>query len=110
MHEQSPGRMNNGVFGPWDACPKGAFAVGFRARFSPFHGAVHTPDKRNMGVAAIHLLCEDPPGRPMRWSPVYISSNEVRRGKLSFFEGNGWGSDFIFFLNLGLLRHHRLPL
>ncbi len=95
MHEQSPGRMNNGVFGPWDACPKGAFAVGFRARFSPFHGAVHTPDKRNMGVAAIHLLCEDPPGRPMRWSPVYISSNEVR-GKISFFEGNGWGFGIFF--------------
>ncbi len=84
VHEQSPGRMNNGVFGPWDACPKGAFAVGFRARFSPFHGAVHTPDKRNMGVAAIHLLCEDPPGKPMRWSPVYISSNEVR-GEILFF-------------------------
>ena len=79
--ELPPGPMNNGVFGPWDACPKGYFAVGFRVRSSRFRGNIHVMDKRNMGVSAVHLLCEQPSWAPgeehLRWRPMYLASNEV---------------------------------
>ena len=78
VHELDPGPMNNGVFGPWDACPRGSHAVGVRSRFSPNAGNVHVPGKRSMGLASVHLLCEDPPSGGLVWRPIYVSSNEVR--------------------------------
>ena len=75
VHEQPQGALNNGVFGPFDACPRGRFAVGVRTRFSPYHGHLHVPGRRNMAIASVHLLCQDE--HALQWSPTYIASNEV---------------------------------
>lgn len=74
--QQDPGPMNNGVFGPYSACPRGSFAVGFRTRFSAYHGNIHVLGNRNMAIAGVHLLCED--REDLAWKPFYVASNEVR--------------------------------